>query len=99
MILDEGHCIKNARANQAKAAHKIKAERRWSVTGTPIQNSCATLPMPPKHVPQNMEGYNPLCKIWSPLRFAGCRRLGAVRLKYRVVDKTYTLTNISDKPA
>ena len=39
IVLDEGHCIKNAAANQAKAARKLEAWSRWSVTGTPIQNS------------------------------------------------------------
>ena len=39
VVLDEGHCIKNAAANQAKAARKLEAWSRWSVTGTPIQNS------------------------------------------------------------
>ncbi len=41
VVLDEGHCIKNAAALQAKAARKLDAWSRWSVTGTPIQNSCA----------------------------------------------------------
>ena len=40
VVLDEGHCIKNAAALQAKAARKLDAWSRWSVTGTPIQNSC-----------------------------------------------------------
>ncbi|KAJ4845681.1 hypothetical protein Tsubulata_003573 [Turnera subulata] len=38
VILDEAHLIKNASAQQSQAATKLKARRRWVVTGTPIQN-------------------------------------------------------------
>jgi len=38
IILDEAHTIKNANAQQSRVVCKLKASRRWAVTGTPIQN-------------------------------------------------------------
>jgi SWI/SNF-related matrix-associated actin-dependent regulator of chromatin subfamily A3 len=44
VVLDEGHTIRNVRTTQlGRAALALKAERRWIVTGTPIQNRSADL--------------------------------------------------------
>ncbi|CAL1540850.1 unnamed protein product [Lymnaea stagnalis] len=43
VVLDEGHIIRNPAAQQTKAIFKLEAERRWVLTGTPIQNSLKDL--------------------------------------------------------
>ncbi|XP_034295161.1 helicase-like transcription factor isoform X1 [Pantherophis guttatus] len=43
IVLDEGHTIRNPNAQQTKAVLDLNAERRWILTGTPIQNSLKDL--------------------------------------------------------
>ncbi|XP_033759478.1 helicase-like transcription factor [Pecten maximus] len=43
VVLDEGHAIRNPNAQQTKAICQLKAERKWILTGTPIQNSMKDL--------------------------------------------------------
>ncbi|RFU80480.1 snf2-related [Trichoderma arundinaceum] len=43
IILDEAQCIKNQHTKTAKACHKLKAEYRWCLTGTPMMNGVLEL--------------------------------------------------------
>ncbi|KAF1775603.1 P-loop containing nucleoside triphosphate hydrolase [Phytophthora cactorum] len=43
VILDESHLIANAGCARARAAFSLGSQRRWCVTGTPIQNGTADL--------------------------------------------------------
>lgn len=38
IILDEAHTIRESKNSQAQAMYALQAERRWCLTGTPIQN-------------------------------------------------------------
>ncbi|KAH6975002.1 SNF2 family N-terminal domain-containing protein [Ilyonectria sp. MPI-CAGE-AT-0026] len=38
VVLDEAHWIRNQNSNQFRATESLTAERKWCLTGTPIQN-------------------------------------------------------------
>ncbi len=43
VILDEAHHIKNMKSKRFRAIKKLQPERRWALTGTPIQNKIEDL--------------------------------------------------------
>ncbi|KAM9842904.1 helicase-like transcription factor [Aulostomus maculatus] len=43
VVLDEGHIIRNPNAQMSKAVLDLKTQRRWILSGTPIQNSVKDL--------------------------------------------------------
>ena len=38
VILDEGHVIRNPKSGVSQSVCRLRANRRWIVTGTPVQN-------------------------------------------------------------
>uniref|UniRef100_A0A8C3ANH0 Helicase-like transcription factor n=1 Tax=Cyclopterus lumpus TaxID=8103 RepID=A0A8C3ANH0_CYCLU len=43
VVLDEGHVVRNPQAQMSKAVLDLKGQRRWILSGTPIQNSVKDL--------------------------------------------------------
>ncbi|KAK2801721.1 hypothetical protein FQN50_007636 [Emmonsiellopsis sp. PD_5] len=43
VVLDEGHSIRTPRTKAARAVYNLKADSRWSLTGTPIVNNLKDL--------------------------------------------------------
>lgn len=43
VILDEAHAIRNPASGRSRAVASLAAERRWALTGTPLQNSAGDL--------------------------------------------------------
>lgn len=45
MVLDEAHTIKSSKSQVSMAAASLIADRRWCLTGTPIQVLLLSLPL------------------------------------------------------
>ncbi|KAK5940818.1 hypothetical protein PMZ80_007235 [Knufia obscura] len=43
VVLDEAHHIRESKSSQARAMYQLFSQRRWCLTGTPIQNRIADL--------------------------------------------------------
>jgi len=43
VVLDEAQAVKNHKAKMSQAVRQLKAERRWALSGTPIQNKLLDL--------------------------------------------------------
>ena len=43
IVLDEAHSIKDRASNTARAVFQLKCERKWSLSGTPLQNRVGEL--------------------------------------------------------
>lgn len=95
VVLDEAHQIRNGAAIQSKAACEIRAERRWCVTGTPVQNRLEDLGALIKflHISPFDELGNFGTYISTPLRTGDAEAIP----KLRILVDSITLRRLKDK--
>lgn len=95
IVLDEAHTIREQNAQQTKAILGLHAERRWSVTGTPIQNRLEDLLSVTKFL--KMFPYDDRSRfgqyILSPFKTGNSTVLASLRV---LVD-SFTLRRVKDK--
>ncbi|KAJ5776595.1 uncharacterized protein N7511_001606 [Penicillium nucicola] len=95
IVLDEAHTIREQNARQTKAILDLNAERKWSVTGTPIQNRLEDLLSVTKflHIYPYNERSNFVQHILSPFKSGDPNVLASLRV---MVD-SFTLRRVKDK--
>ncbi|KAJ6073158.1 hypothetical protein N7467_011243 [Penicillium canescens] len=95
IVLDEAHTIREQNARQTKAILDLNAERKWSVTGTPIQNRLEDLLSVTKFLriyPYN-ERSSFVQHILSPFKTGDPTVLASLRV---MVD-SFTLRRVKDR--
>ena len=97
VVLDEAHTIRNSNTRNSKGACTLHAQRRWAVTGTPVQNRLDDLGalirflrIKPFDEPSNWSQY-----IMAPFKNANTEVLSHLRL---LVD-SITLRRMKDNIA
>ncbi|KAI8608689.1 SNF2 family N-terminal domain-containing protein [Chytriomyces sp. MP71] len=103
IVLDEAHIIKDANTAQSKAACSLTGERRWALTGTPIQNKLDDLFSLIKFL-----RIQPFCnksswnqQISKPIKFSTGNSIGVDRLQTLMKSITLRRTKnqmINGKP-
>ncbi|PGH18348.1 hypothetical protein AJ80_04526 [Polytolypa hystricis UAMH7299] len=95
IVLDEAHAIREQSAAQSQAIFSLEAQRRWSVTGTPIQNRLEDLASVTKFL--KLFPYDEKAKfsgyIVSPFK---CENPNAIR-SLRVLVDSFTLRRVKDR--
>ena len=99
VVLDEAHIIKDTNTMQSKAACSLSADRKWCLTGTPIQNKLDDL-----YSLVNFLGVEPFCSklSWNnyitkgmKLRAPGGGSIGVARLQTLMKSITLRRTKYS----
>lgn len=95
IVLDEAHIIREQNAMQTKAILSLHSQRRWSVTGTPIQNRLEDLLSVTKFL--GLFPYDDRARfgqyILSPFKTGNASVLASLRV---LVD-SFTLRRVKDK--
>ncbi|EEQ31460.1 putative 1-phosphatidylinositol 4-kinase [Microsporum canis] len=95
IVLDEAHIIREQSAAQSQAIFQLNAQRRWSVTGTPIQNRLEDLGAVLKFLrlsPYDERGRF-AAHIVSPFK---CENPNAIT-NLRVLVDSFTLRRVKDR--
>ncbi|KAJ5582928.1 SNF2-related protein [Penicillium sp. DV-2018c] len=94
IVLDEAHIIREQNAAQTRAILSLHAERRWSVTGTPIQNRMEDLLSVTKFL--HIAPYDQRTQF---SRVTGSIKTGdpAGLTQLRVLVDSFTLRRVKDK--
>nr|KMM70564.1 DNA repair and recombination protein RAD5C [Coccidioides posadasii RMSCC 3488] len=95
IVLDEAHAIREQSGAQSQAIFSLNAQRRWSVTGTPIQNRLEDLGSVTKFLrlyPYNEKGRF-AAHIISPFK---CENPSAIT-NLRVFIDSFTLRRVKDR--
>ncbi|WEW57280.1 DEAD-like helicase superfamily protein [Emydomyces testavorans] len=95
IVLDEAHAIREQSTAQSQAIFSLEAQRRWSVTGTPIQNRLEDLGSVAKFLrlyPYNEKGRF-AAHIISPFK---CENPNAITT-LRVFIDSFTLRRLKDR--
>lgn len=95
IVLDEAHVIREQSAQQSQAIFRLNGQRRWSVTGTPVQNRLDDLASVTKFL--RLYPYDDKSKFSAHIlsRF----KLGdpTVFASLRVLVDSFTLRRVKDK--
>ena len=94
IVLDEAHTIRERNAAQTKAIIGLHANRRWSVTGTPIQNRMDDL----YSVTNFLQIYPYSERVWFSQHIASPVKSGNPTLtNLRVIVDSFTLRRVKDR--
>ncbi|CRG83929.1 DNA repair protein RAD5 [Talaromyces islandicus] len=95
IVLDEAHVIREQSAAQSQAIFRLNGQRRWSVTGTPVQNRLEDLASVTKFL--RLYPYDEKAKFAASIlsRF----KIGdpSVFASLRVLVDSFTLRRVKDK--
>ncbi|KAJ5645276.1 SNF2-related protein [Penicillium longicatenatum] len=95
IVLDEAHIIREQNAQQTKAILSLNAQRRWSVTGTPVQNRLEDLHSVLKFLRLSPYDDNTHFRQFIVSRFK--TNDATVLTSLRVLIDSFTLRRVKDK--